>query len=149
MPVINVECHLYAYFLRLRIVIHNLFYYICAECQSLGYTKKGHSKIWQISHIVWMFYQYVAGSLTWITTAVSTAPSPSLLCCSSKCQFSFPSLCLLSFAKEKMQLVFLYSFKRCNPGYPSLQFAKEILPSLLAKVADTFGEGEVGCSMHQ
>lgn len=105
MPVINVECHLYASFLRLRIVhslIHDAFYCICAECPgSEVYKKKRHSKIWHISHIVWMFYQHVAGSLTWITTAVQTAASLSLSFCSSKCQFSFLSPCLLSSARRE------------------------------------------------
>lgn len=60
-------------------------------CWMLGYVQKKTFKIWHISHIVWMFYQHVAGSLTWITTAVWTAPSPSLCFCSSKCQFCFLS----------------------------------------------------------
>lgn len=56
-----------------------------------------------------MFYQHVAGSLTWITTAVSTAPSPSVAqsanSVSSHLAFSF-------LQEEKTLLVFLYEFEK-------------------------------------
>lgn len=75
------------------------------------YKKK--DKLRHISHIVRMLYQHVAGSLTWITTAVSTAPFPSLSFCSSKCQFCFLSPCLLSSARrENIASIFVQGFEK-------------------------------------
>lgn len=83
--------------------------------------------------IVWLLYLHVAGSLTWITTAALPAPFPSLSICSSKCQCLSLSPCLLSCAKQEKIAIFLYAhFKRYNPGWRSLKFAKEMLQSPLA-----------------
>lgn len=66
--VVNVECHrhLYASFLCIvHILIHNVFYCICADCPGRRCTEKKRLSKQDVSHIVWMFYQPVAGSLNY------------------------------------------------------------------------------------
>lgn len=96
-----------------------------------------------------VFSQHVAGSLTWITTAVSTAPSPSLSFCSSKVPILFPLTLPFKFLQEeKTSLVFLYDLKKKKKdaiqddslSLALLKFAKEIFQSLIGwkkKMADT------------
>lgn len=87
--------------------------HLCWMPGSKVYEKKKTFKIGHIWHIVRILYQHVAGSLTWITTAVSTAPSPSLSLCSSKCQFHFLLPCLLSSARrENIASIFVWVFEQ-------------------------------------
>ncbi len=115
-----VSCHkcwmscfifMYLFYIYVSSIFSYIMYSITfvLDVQVWGVQKKTF-KIWHISHNVWMFSQHVAGSLTWITTAGSTAPSPSLSFCSSKCQFCFLSPCLLSSARRETS-IFVWSEK--------------------------------------
>lgn len=106
-------------FLRLGIVhilIHDVLH-LCWMPRVWGVQKQQkktrHLKD-DLSHILYeCFSQHVAGSLTWITTAVSTAPSPSLSFCSSKVPILFPLTLPFKFSQEeKTSLVFLYDLKK-------------------------------------
>lgn len=134
-------------FLRLGIVhilIHDVLH-LCWMPRVWGVQKQQkktrHLKD-DLSHILYeCFSQHVAGSLTWITTAVSTAPSPSLSFCSSKVPILFPLTLPFKFSQEeKTSLVFLYDLKKKKKkdaiqddslSLALLKFAKEIFQSLI------------------
>lgn len=131
-------------FLRLGIVhilIHDVLH-LCWMPRVWGVQKQQkktrHLKD-DLSHILYeCFSQHVAGSLTWITTAVSTAPSPSLSFCSSKVPILFPLTLPFKFSQEeKTSLVFLYDLKkkkrRCNPGWQSLSRSTQICQRDISK----------------
>lgn len=150
MPVINVECQYHfmnLFYVYVMFTFSHIMYYVTFVLDARVCTKKRHSKY--DSHYVWMFYQHVAGSLTWITTAVWTAPFSSLCFCSSKCQFCF--LSHLTFhvlvSWEHVGSIFV-PLKRCNLRWQSFKFTRDVSKPFGWKVTDIFGDGEVGCFVH-